>query len=51
MKIIIYAILVTLLFSLIFISVASAQGEELTLDLSRDFGSGGLMAKSRGPFP
>lgn len=50
MKKIIYAILVTLLFSLIFISVVSAQGEELTLDLSRDFGSSGFNGEIQGTF-
>ena len=44
------AILITILVSLVIISAASAQGEELTLGLSKDFGSGGFNADIQGTF-
>ena len=44
------AILITILVSLVIISAASAQGEELTLGLSRDFGSGGFNGDIQGTF-
>ena len=50
MKKIIYAILITILVSLTFISVVSAQSEELTLSLSRDFGYGGFNGDIQGTF-
>jgi hypothetical protein len=50
MKKIIAAILITILISLTFISVVSAQSEELTLSLSRDFGYGGLNGDIQGTF-
>ena len=46
----IVAILITILVSLIFISVVSAQSEELTLSLSRDFGYGGFNGDIQGTF-
>ena len=50
MKKIITAILITILVSLAFISVVSAQSEELTLSLSRDFGYGGFNGDIQGTF-
>jgi hypothetical protein len=50
MKKISVAILITILVSLVIISAASAQGEELTLVLSRDFGSGGFNGDIQGTF-
>ena len=50
MKKIIAAILITILVSLAFISVVSAQSEELTLSLSRDFGYGGFNGDIQGTF-
>lgn len=44
------AILITILVSLVMISAASAQGEELTLSLWKDFGSGGFNADIQGTF-
>lgn len=44
------AILITILVSLVIISAASAQGEELTLDLSKDFGSEGFNGDIQGTF-
>jgi hypothetical protein len=44
------AILITILVSLVLISAVSAQVEELTLDLSRDFGSGGFNGDIQGTF-
>jgi hypothetical protein len=44
------AILITILVSLSIISAASAQGEELTLGLSRDFGYGGINGDIQGTF-
>jgi hypothetical protein len=44
------AILITILLSLAIISAASAQGEELTLGLSKDFGSGGFNGDIQGTF-
>jgi len=46
----IYAILITILVSLTFISVVSAQSEELKLILSRDFGSEGFNGDIQGTF-
>jgi hypothetical protein len=43
-------ILITILVSLVIISAASAQGEELTFDLSKDFGSGGFNGDIQGTF-
>ena len=45
-----YAILITILVSLTFISVVSAQSEELNLILSRDFGYGGFNGDIQGTF-
>ncbi len=50
MKKIIAAILITILVSLAFISVVSAQSEGLTLSLSRDFGYGGFNGDIQGTF-
>jgi len=50
MKRFLAAILVAILGSLVIISAASAQGEELTLDLSRDFGSSGFTGDIQGTF-
>ena len=50
MKKITAAILITILVSLAFISVVSAQSEELTLSLSRDFGYGGFNGDIQGTF-
>lgn len=50
MKKIINAIFITILVSLAFISVVSAQSGELTLSLSRDFGYGGLNGDIQGTF-
>jgi hypothetical protein len=50
MKKISVAILITILVSLVIISTASAQGEELTLSLSRDFGYGGFNGDIQGTF-
>ena len=50
MKKIIYAILITILVSLTFTSVVSAQSEELNLILSRDFGSSGFNGEIQGTF-
>jgi len=50
MKKISVAILITILVSLVIISAASAQGEELTLSLSRDFGYGGFNGDIQGTF-
>lgn len=50
MKKIIAAILITILVSLTIISVVSAQSEELTLSLSRDFGYGGFNGDIQGTF-
>ena len=44
------AILIAILMSLVMFSAASAQGEELTLDLSRDFGSEGFNGEIQGTF-
>jgi hypothetical protein len=44
------AILIAILVSLVIISAASTQGEELTLGLSRDFGSGGFNGDIQGTF-
>lgn len=44
------AILIAILVSLVIISAASAQGEELTLGLSKDFGSGGFNGDIQGTF-
>jgi hypothetical protein len=44
------AILITILLSLAIISAASAQGEELTLGLSKDFGSDGFNGDIQGTF-
>ena len=44
------AILITILLSLVIISTAYAQAEELTLGLSRDFGSGGFNGDIQGTF-
>jgi hypothetical protein len=44
------AILIAIFVSLVIISAASAQGEELTLGLSKDFGSGGFNADIQGTF-
>jgi len=46
----IVAILITILVSLTFMSVVSAQSEELNLTLSRDFGSGGFNGEIQGTF-
>ena len=46
----IYAILITILVSLTFTSVVSAQSEELNLILSRDFGSSGFNGEIQGTF-
>ena len=43
-------ILITILLSLAIISAVSAQGEELTLSLSRDFGYGGFNGDIQGTF-
>ena len=45
-----YAILITILVSLTFMSVVSAQSEDLTLSLSRDFGYGGFNGDIQGTF-
>jgi len=50
MKKIPFAILITILVSLTFMSVVSAQNEELTLSLSRDFGYGGFNGDIQGTF-
>jgi hypothetical protein len=50
MKKITRVILISILFSLAVISAASAQGEELTLSLSRDFGYGGFNGDIQGTF-
>jgi hypothetical protein len=50
MKKISAVILITILVSLVFISVVSAQSEELTLSLSRDFGYGGFNGDIQGTF-
>jgi len=50
MKKIIAAFLITILVNLTFISVVSAQSEELTLSLSRDFGYGGFNGDIQGTF-
>jgi hypothetical protein len=50
MKKITVAILITILVSLTFMSVVSAQNEELTLSLSRDFGYGGFNGDIQGTF-
>jgi len=44
------AILIAIFMSLVIISAASAQGEELTLGLSKDFGSGGFNGDIQGIF-
>lgn len=44
------AILVAILMSLVVISAASAQGEELTLSLTREFGSDGFNGDIQGTF-
>ena len=44
------AIFIAILVSLTFISVISAQSEELTLSLTRDFGSGGFNSDIQGTF-
>ncbi len=44
------AIFIAILISLTFISVISAQSEELTLSLTRDFGSGGFNGDIQGTF-
>ena len=43
-------ILIAILVNLVIFSAASAQGEELTLSLTRDFGSGGLNDDIQGTF-
>jgi hypothetical protein len=50
MKKISAAILITILVSLVIISAVSAQVEELTLSLSRDFGYGGINGDIQGTF-
>jgi hypothetical protein len=50
MKKIIYATLITIIVSLTFMSVVSAQSVELKLSLSRDFGSGGFNGDIQGTF-
>lgn len=50
MKKTIVAILITILVSLTFLSVVSAQSEELKLTLSRDFGSAGFNGEIQGIF-
>jgi hypothetical protein len=50
MKKIPFAILITILVSLTFMSVVSAQNEELNLSLSRDFGYGGFNGDIQGTF-
>jgi hypothetical protein len=50
MKKISVAILITILVSLVIISAVSAQVEELTLSLSRDFGYGGINGDIQGTF-
>jgi len=50
MKKITFAILITILVSLTFMSVVSAQNEDLTLSLSRDFGYGGFNGDIQGTF-
>ena len=50
MKKIIYVILITILVSLAFVSAVSAQSDELTLSLSRDFGYGGFNGDIQGTF-
>jgi hypothetical protein len=50
MKKITYAILISILVSMTFMSVVSAQNEELTLSLSRDFGYGGFNGDIQGTF-
>jgi hypothetical protein len=50
MKKILGAFLITILFSLAIISAVSAQGEELTLVLSKDFGSDGFNGEIQGTF-
>lgn len=50
MKKIIVTTLITILVSLTFLSVVSAQSEELTLSLSRDFGYGGFNGDIQGTF-
>jgi len=44
------AILIAIFVSLVIISAAFAQGEELTLSLSKDFGSGGFNSDIQGTF-
>lgn len=50
MKKIMVATLITILFSLALLPVVSAQSEELTLSLSRDFGYGGFNGDIQGTF-
>ena len=50
MKKFLAAIFIAILVSLTFISVISAQSEELTLSLTRDFGSGGFNSDIQGTF-
>ena len=50
MKKITHAFLITILLSLAIISAASAQAEEFTLSLSRDFGYGGFNGDIQGTF-
>jgi len=50
MKKYLVTILITILVSLVIISAASSQGEELTLSLSRDFGYGGFNGDIQGTF-
>ena len=50
MKKFLAAIFIAILVSLTFISVISAQSEELTLSLSKDFGSGGFNGDIQGTF-
>ena len=50
MKKITHAFLITILLSLVIISAVSAQAEEFTLSLSRDFGYGGFNGDIQGTF-
>lgn len=50
MKIFLVAIFIAIFVSLVIISAAFAQGEELTLSLSKDFGSGGFNSDIQGTF-
>ena len=50
MKKFLAAMFIAILVDLTFISVISAQSEELTLSLTRDFGSGGFNSDIQGTF-